>query len=443
MSTTARLLSYDISAGSNASSGCGPATEVTGTSAAYSGDGAGGGDDKVITFTNSPDLSNVIAGHVLYLDVGATDWYLIEIASVDNTAKTVTLTFAVSTAIASGSAVNYSIGGTRQTPKRSATEKDWELAEKNWILELDDGTYDVTDTGSGAFIDAAKYSGTNPLGLVTVRALNMPATADDATVTLEWDETTHTAQWWFQRLNVSVEGIEMGPDATGNSATLGYWGATGMHYYRVRFKNDMSTAVFYIRYANHGTHDVFYECTFNDRVRMDRGFSTGTQLYFNCVIRVSQKFYDNPATNGALIFLFTTFYGAAGEFIGTSSASKNNAIIMVHCTFYANTSGSFVSTTASTFPWGAMFINMCSFSDAAAYALDLNNLWRHFPTWTHDYNHFNSNTSGNRDSSEPATTNEVSGSPLFANTGAGTVDLSTQSGSPLRDAGDEADKYGD
>jgi hypothetical protein len=91
-----------------AASGAGPATAVTGTAAAHTG----GAATTTITLTNSPNLTGVAT------DGSAAIWLATssgrrwsKITAADNAAKTVTVedTFT----IASGSAVNYAIGGKR------------------------------------------------------------------------------------------------------------------------------------------------------------------------------------------------------------------------------------------------------------------------------------------------------------------------------------------
>ena len=100
---------FNNSTGSDtAASGLGPATAITGTAAAHTN----GSANTTITLTNSPDLSGVQTGDLLWLKTASGRQYS-PIASADNTAKTVTVDSSFN--IASGSAVNYAIGGKRAT----------------------------------------------------------------------------------------------------------------------------------------------------------------------------------------------------------------------------------------------------------------------------------------------------------------------------------------
>jgi len=98
-----------VTGSDTAASGLGPATAVTGTAAAHTG----GVASTTITLTNSPDLSGLTAGDMLFLATSSTTRRFSVISAWDNTAKTVTVDDSFT--IASGSAVNYAIGGKRQT----------------------------------------------------------------------------------------------------------------------------------------------------------------------------------------------------------------------------------------------------------------------------------------------------------------------------------------
>lgn len=133
---------YNASTGSDTlASGAGPATAVTGTAAAHTG----GVASTTITLTNSPDLSGVLTdgSHALWLgQTGARR--LTKITGVDNTAKTVTVEDSFN--IASGSAVNYAIGGKRQTLNGDTTNRDWADWKAGWTAEFEAGTYDTPVT---------------------------------------------------------------------------------------------------------------------------------------------------------------------------------------------------------------------------------------------------------------------------------------------------------
>lgn len=109
MTAPAGPIIFNNSTGSDtAASGLGPATAVTGTAAAHTN----GAASTTITLTNSPDLSGVTAGHLLWLNTASGRQFSV-IASVDDGADTVTVDDSFN--IASGSAVDYAIGGKRST----------------------------------------------------------------------------------------------------------------------------------------------------------------------------------------------------------------------------------------------------------------------------------------------------------------------------------------
>lgn len=109
MTAPAGPIVFNNSTGSDtAASGLGPATAVTGTAAAHTN----GAASTTITLTNSPDLSGVTAGHLLWLNTASGRQFSV-IASVDDGADTVTVDDSFN--IASGSAVDYAIGGKRST----------------------------------------------------------------------------------------------------------------------------------------------------------------------------------------------------------------------------------------------------------------------------------------------------------------------------------------
>jgi hypothetical protein len=134
------LVSSSAPGSDTAASGAGPATAVTGTSAAHTG----GSASTTITLTNSPDLSGVstLGDAVLYLAISTAGVKnFTKITGVDNSAKTVTV--ADSFTIASGSAVNYAIGGKRASIGSATSKK---LRDNNgaagdampgWVIEME------------------------------------------------------------------------------------------------------------------------------------------------------------------------------------------------------------------------------------------------------------------------------------------------------------------
>lgn len=91
-----------------AASGCGPATAVSGTGASVTS-----GSTSVDVSADSPDLSSVVADDLLWVDTtSGRQWG--RIASVDNVAKTVTLT-TNNTYTVTETGRNWGIGGKRAT----------------------------------------------------------------------------------------------------------------------------------------------------------------------------------------------------------------------------------------------------------------------------------------------------------------------------------------
>lgn len=153
------IIKIDSASGSNsAASGAGPTSAIVGTGAAHTG----GAATTTITLTNSPDLSGVATdgSHALWLATGSGRQFT-KIVGADNGSKTLTVedTFT----IASGSPVDYAIGGKRQTLNGSgqliASGGD---LKPGWIVEFADGheefiantlnIYPVGDYTNGAII---------------------------------------------------------------------------------------------------------------------------------------------------------------------------------------------------------------------------------------------------------------------------------------------------
>lgn len=159
-------LVYNASTGSDtAASGAGPATAVTGSSAAHTG----GSASTTITLTNSPDLSGVATdgSAVLYLATTSGTRHLTKITAADNGAKTVTVEDSFT--IASGSAVNYAIGGKRKTIKADTSLLDPVDYKTSWVATFEDGTYDIPSEvtmpagGTSGYIKIAAATGAAPI----------------------------------------------------------------------------------------------------------------------------------------------------------------------------------------------------------------------------------------------------------------------------------------
>lgn len=127
-------ITFNSGSGSDtAASGAGPATAVSGTAAAHTN----GSASTTITLTNSPDLSGVATDGSAALWLKTTSgrqWS--KITAVDDGADTVTVEDSFN--IASGSAVDYAIGGKRATLDDSDSRQLLADMVVGWVVELED-----------------------------------------------------------------------------------------------------------------------------------------------------------------------------------------------------------------------------------------------------------------------------------------------------------------
>lgn len=131
----------NVDGSDTAASGLGPSTAVTGTAAAHTG----GAASTTITLTNTPDLSGVQVGDLLWLNTSSGRQFSV-ISAVDDGADTVTVDDSFT--IAGASAVNYAIGGKRAT-----------LNEANSRKLFDNGS--STGDAKGGWRIKLEYTGTN------------------------------------------------------------------------------------------------------------------------------------------------------------------------------------------------------------------------------------------------------------------------------------------
>lgn len=448
-------VSYNASTGSNtAASGAGPATAVTGTSAAYSGDGAGGGTQTVITFTNTPDLSGVAVDDVLYLNVSAGETYLFEITAVDDGADTVTVDVAPDTAINSGSAVSYAIGGKRAGPRRSGTENDFAMARNGWTFSLDDGTYDLTLNAASGTLQCPSVSGTadtSGLRSYVIRASSMPVDADNCGVIFTFDMSTMDGSGEKMDFYGSWQclGVEWKPDATAGS-TSGPFAFRNWSWYRCKLNaTQLTSSSWYYDVVGDGTvFRIMLDCVLEGPVLTDSN-SHNFQAYVHCVIRAGAIIFGT--TRGQVrggVVLFCTFEG--NDEVRLRFAA--GGVVMYGNTFFNSATGNdhVDAAAASSFnSFGAIIINN-AFIDAAAYGITMPsnpasdgvNGWHWVQPEFRDYNHFDGNTSGNYNPTTSATTNQGSGAPGFVSE-TGTIDLRPDTGSALLNAGKNPDIVGD
>lgn len=438
---------YNASTGSNtAASGAGPATAVTGTSAAYSGNGAGGGTQTIITFTNSPDLSAVTTSHILYLNVSAGQTYLFEITAVDNTAKTVTVDTAPTTAINSGSAVSYAIGGKRAGPRRSGTEMDFAMARNGWTFSLDDGSYDITlDAASGTLDCPTDGTLTR---VYHVRAASMPVDADNCGVIFTFDLSTmdgsgesfnFQGHWYFF-------GIEWKPNATAGSTSAPF-SYDAIHAYRCKYNGTSLTSSTWRPYATSwGGRALFLECVFDGKI--DNLGEIFHLTLIHCSCRDADPF-STATSNYTHICIGCTFEDC--DEVKHRIMGASNSVIY-GCTFFKSKTGNshLGYDYSGPFNLSVQAVLNCAIIDAATYgiAMDADPMgdgvdpWMIFPPEFRDYNHFDGNTSGNYNPTTSATTNQGSGDPGFVSE-TGTIDLRPNTGSALLDAGKNPDIVGD
>lgn len=434
-------VSYNASTGSNtAASGSGPAIAVTGTSAAYSGDGAGGGTQTVITFTNSPDLSSVAQYDVLYLNTGSGEKYLFEIVSADNTAKTVTVTVAPDTAINSGSAVNYAIGGKRAGPLRAgdgSTQMDFESAEDRWTFEFDDGTYSLNGDNATYFqvFSSGIFSSGSMGKVIRIQSATEPTDADNCGVIFEWDpsnylpgthSTNNKLRFWSW---VHMRGIKFYP-TTGAGVGIGRSVVfAGLKAFKCCFDSSRLTSrqVFYYGSGDQGTL-YFQQCVI-DKYGVEAGDGAPI-IAINTVYRNnSQPFNRMGASAG--VFIGCVFENSAQ--ISNHWNSTRGFMLCVNCTANNGVTDFMTNDRYTPSVGQIMVAQNCAITDQAEYGIQIVNSadwWDHIPYWEQDYNLLNGNVSGNRTYSEAERANELTSAPVFVSE-TGTIDLRPDTGSPL------------
>lgn len=126
-------VTFNSSTGSDtAASGAGPATAVTAATSAHTG----GVSSTTITLTNMPDLSGVATdgSACLWLNT-ASGRQFSKITGVDDGADTVTVEDSFT--IASGSPVDYAIGGKRATFDNADSRQLFADAKSGWVIETE------------------------------------------------------------------------------------------------------------------------------------------------------------------------------------------------------------------------------------------------------------------------------------------------------------------
>lgn len=367
---------YNASSGSDtAASGAGPGTAVTGTAAAHTG----GSASTTITLTNTPDLSGVATdgSAVLFLATTSGTRHLSKITAVNDGADTVTVEDSFN--IASGSAVNYAIGGKRQTLQADTSRRDTADLKAGWTFEFEAGTYDI-----GAQLSPAAGDATS--GRVTFRA------ASGASPTLR---TTANVK----HFNFATFQSYIGLTITTNSGTK------------------TSTAMGDASPTANGV--LIKNCTIDG---LQRGYDNSSSSIYGAIIGCEIKncvgagIYDNgpskltiagcyihdngangchfPITSGEYFITRCIFDTNTGDGINTANAAAASPPMTIfNCTFYGNT-GDGIDLSGMTLSTNCDFtIRNNIFSQNGNYGIrGVSN--NDFAMMDYDYNAFYSNTSG-------------------------------------------------
>lgn len=204
---------FNPSTGSDtAASGAGPGdgttggSAVTGTAAAHT-NGAG---STTITLTNTPDLSAVLTdgSHALWLNTASgRQWS--KITGKDDGADTVTV--ADSFNIGSGSAVDYAIGGKRNTIEDADSRQLFADAKPAWTIDLEDGTYTLTSVINWG----VSGDGTGPITVLSSTATR--ATITSATSGIDLFRNNGFSFWRYKHLKFTHTGATRGEAISPNN----------------------------------------------------------------------------------------------------------------------------------------------------------------------------------------------------------------------------------
>lgn len=426
-------ITYNASTGSDtAASGAGPATAVTGTGAAYSGDGAGGGTQTIITLTNTPDLSGVATdgSAALWLNTASGARHLFRITAVNDGADTVTVHTAPDTAINSGSAVDYAIGGKRQTLEADTSNADWDDVESGWTLELEAGTYTIASS-----IAPSSNTGDHTNGPFTIRSSNPgtvlpvidrtgsfnsfhPSTGSEVILRgLKFTRSSGSSSHGAVHGNgvVVVDQCEIdgtGMDTVIDGASCAILVVTDSEIYGANASAGNSHGIDAdgtTGFKGHFERNSIHDC---DGAGVYANLSS-----YDSLTMLSNIIYDNTDSGINIAFAGSTstvmsicknlMHGNDGDGFEVSDSTGND-------------------TSWFTFSQNTMVSNGGYGANVAA---DQINTFA-----ANSNNHYHGNTSGDRNNL-PAGTNDTSGDPLFTSVTDGSEDFTPASGSPLLDAG--------
>lgn len=285
----------NLTGSDTAASGAGPATAITGTSAAHTN----GVASTTITLTNSPDLSGIAVdgSHSIWMNTATgRQWSMI--TAKDDVAKT--LTVEDSFTIASGSAVSYAIGGKRKLIEDTNSRKVYGSsgAKTGWTISIEyTGTpYKVNDTVTGTM-------GIATSGVKYIGVGGMPQIL------------------WVTKA--------FGGPLVDISSTFGI----GNYFESIQFTRDSSNAFFSAACFRCGVDIVMRNCIIEH---------TGTYSSLNA--------FENPA-NASMIaeFIGCEFRQANGGFVKSGvGGSNDNSYFFNNCRFFGCNYGLYIDRSKVT-----------------------------------------------------------------------------------------------
>lgn len=430
------VIVYNASTGSDtAASGAGPATAVTGSAAAHTN----GVSSTTVTFTNSPDLSGVAADDILWLNTASGARHLSKITAVDDGADTVTVEDSFT--IGSGSAVDYAIGGKRQTWEADGGNPDLEDAKDGWIFELEDGTYNVSQA-------IAISQGDDAAGPVVIRGAIGHGPLVRASGTTDLFDVTGATVWY----NVDVKGSAWrhGIDVKGENSK----------FFRCRFRCAGSQN-FPVKGSSTNASMMFDDCYFID----EGGGAANSGLFGSSVARcdvVMRRCYfeggryaidmgGGTADKNAIVIDRCVFNGQVTAAINVDG-SRVDLVSITNSSFFNSTAQAIILNGAGSAPQ-FVIVTGNIFVDVGTYAVDytlgsaiadgmVEADWNAFyNSGTADYNGINAGSNDITLTADPFTNSAAADFTLNATAGAGAACRAVLPDGPTLAGG--ATSYGD
>lgn len=428
------ILTYAATSGSNANSGAGPATAVTGSNA-FSGDGAGGGTQTVIDVSgDSPDLSGLtVDTDVLYLDIGnLAERHLFRITAFDNTAKTITVSIAPTTAISSGSPVAWGVGGKRATMSKDANRYDWLDMEPGWTFAFENEQQNLPN----AIISPPDGDITN--GPVTFRS------ADGASYkpALRQANTQHIFtpgnHCVLENLDIGFTGSVFRSCINTSAITFGFAARGNI------FRQSDGNTVFF----NNGLYGVMEDNEFVGSGSSSEMLKTNSGRNF---INIRRNSFHGAGTDAIAISNLTNLcqiviqhnviYDCAGAGINLGGiVDLSDVTIGVFYNTIDNVGASGIDVNGDTPNTGFhLLLEGNALTNCGAYGVDAPANFTNNVRLNRD-NHYHANTSGNWNNSPlggttAPGTDDTTGDPLYTSTTLGSEDYTPGAGSPLIDTG--------